>query len=120
MAKMAVGRNRKKEAGWRKHIRAQAGSGLSIEAYCRQHDLRAYGFYWWRRELSRRDAEPPPPLATFVPVTVVAQPRVHSEEGRIEIVLPGHRRVRVMGSVDKGMLADVLAVLAAREAGVAC
>jgi len=53
-------------------------------------------------------------------VTVVAQPRVHSEEGRIEIVLPGHRRVRVMGSVDKGMLADVLAVLAAREAGVAC
>ena len=110
MAKMAVGRNRKKEAGWRKHIRAQAGSGLSIEAYCRQHDLRAYGFYWWRRELARRDVQPP---AAFVPVTVVRQPPVPAGTGRIEIVLPGGRRVRVMGSVDKGMLA-------AREAGVAC
>ena len=120
MAKMAAARNRKKEAGWRKHIRAQVGSGLSIEAYCRQHDLRAYGFYWWRRELVRRDAEPPLHLATFVPVTVASQPPVPAGAGRIEIVLPGGRRVRVMGSVDKGMLADVLAVLAAREEGVAC
>lgn len=123
MAKMAAARNRKKEAGWRKHIRAQAGRGLSIEAYCRRHDLRAYGFYWWRRELSRRDAQPPPPLATFVPVTVVRQPPVPAGTGRIEIVLSGGRRVRMMGSVDKGMLADVLAVLAAgggREEGVAC
>lgn len=91
--------------------------------YCRRHDLRAYGFYWWRRELSRRDAQPPPPLATFVPVTVVRQPPVPAGTGRIEIVLSGGRRVRMMGSVDKGMLADVLAVLAAgggREEGVAC
>ena len=120
MAKLAVARNRKKEAGWRKHIRAQAGSGLSIEAYCRQHDLRAYGFYWWRRELARRDAEPPLRLAPFVPVTVASQPPVPAGAGRIEIVLPGGRRVRVRGSVDKGMLAAVLAVLAAREEGVAC
>jgi hypothetical protein len=40
--------------------------------------------------------------------------------GQIEIVLPGNRRVRVMGLVDKGMLADVLAMLAVREEGVAC
>ena len=120
MAKLAVARNRKKEAGWRKHIRAQAGSGLSIEAYCRQHDLRAYGFYWWRRELSRRDAQPPLRRATFVPVTVATQPPVPAGTGRIEIILSGGRRVRVMGSVDKRMLADVLAVLAVREVGVAC
>jgi len=55
-----------------------------------------------------------------VPVTVAHQPPVHCEEGQIEIILPGDRRVRVMGVVDKGMLADVLAVLAVREEGVAC
>jgi transposase-like protein len=69
MAKMVLARSRKKEAGWRKHIKAQAGSGLPIAAYCRQHDLRAHGFYWWRRELTRRDVDQP---AAFVPVTVAA------------------------------------------------
>jgi hypothetical protein len=117
MAKMAGARSRKKEAGWRKHIRAQMDSDLSIAAYCRRLGLPEHGFYWWRHELARRDAQP---AAAFVPVTVVRQPPVHGEEGQIEIVLPGDRRVRVMGSVDKGMLADVLAVLAVREEGVAC
>ena len=120
MAQGAAARDLKKEARWRRHMRAQAGGGMSVSAYCRQHGLRTHGFYWWRRELARRDAEPPLHLATFVPVTVATQPPVPAGAGRIEIVLPGGRRVRVMGSVDKGMLADVLAVLAAREEGVAC
>jgi len=116
MAKMAGARSRKKEAGWRKHIRAQMGSDVSIAAYCCRHGLPEHGFYWWRRELARRDVQPP----AFVPVTVAHQPPVHGAEGQIEILLPGDRRVRVMGVVDKGMLADVLAVLAVREEGVAC
>jgi hypothetical protein len=106
MAKMAA--VRKKEARWRRHLRGHASSGLSVSAYCRQHRLRACSFYWWRRELARRDAEPP---AAFVPVTVAAQTPAHPREGRIEIVLPGARRVRVVGSVDRQMLADVLSVL---------
>ena len=121
MAKMVVAQKRKrKEAGWRRHIEEQAYSGLSIVGYCRRHGLREPGFYWWRRELSRRDAQPPLRRATFVPVTVATQPPVPAGTGRIEIILSGGRRVRVMGSVDKRMLADVLAVLAAREEGVAC
>ena len=66
------------------------------------------------------NAEPPSPRAAFVPVTVATQPAVPIEEGRIEIVLPGGRRVRVIGSVDKRMLADVRAVRAVREEDVAC
>ncbi|MGZ3392266.1 MAG: IS66 family insertion sequence element accessory protein TnpA [Isosphaeraceae bacterium] len=27
----------KKEAGWRRHMKAQADSGMSVSAYCRQH-----------------------------------------------------------------------------------
>ena len=105
-------RNGRKEAGWRRHIMAQADGGLRVLAYCRRHGLPAHGFYWWRRELVRRDAEAPP---RFVPVTVAAQTPAHGGKGRIEIVLANDRRVRVVGSVDRRMLADVLSVLEDRE-----
>ena len=111
MAKMVATRDRKKEAAWRRHISAQAGSGLSVGVYCRQQGLQASGFYWWWRELARRDAEQPSPPATFVPVTVAARTPASTGKGRIEIILPGDRRVRVMGAVDRQRLADVLAVL---------
>ena len=111
MASMSAARDHKKEAAWRRHISGQAGSGLTIGVYCRKHGLQASGFYWWRRELARRDAEQPSPPATFVPVTVAARTPASTGEGRIEIILPGDRRVRVVGPVDRQRLADVLAVL---------
>jgi hypothetical protein len=115
--------NRKKESAWRRHVEAQAGSGLSVRSYCIGRGLREHGFYWWRRELTRRDAAKSsasssvPPA--FVPVTVAAHVPA-SAGGRIEIVLPGNRRVRVIGTVDHQMLSDVLAVLNAQPGGVAC
>ena len=109
MASGATVRDRKKESFWRRHLKAQARSGLSVAAYCRRHGLREYGFYWWRRELAQRDAAVP---AAFVPVRVAAElPAVAEEQelGGIEIVLPGDRRLRVMGAaVDRRMLRDVL------------
>jgi len=100
-------RNLKKQAFWRRRLRAQAGSGLSVRAWCRQHDTRESAFYWWRAQLARRGAEAPP----FAPVRVVAD-TVPEAAGRIEIVLPGDRRVHIIGQVERRMLADVLAVLA--------
>lgn len=100
-------RDRKKEEFWRRRLRAQAGSGLSVRAWCRQQDTRESAFYWWRTQLARRDAAAPP----FAPVQVVADLPA-SAAGRIEIVLPGERRVHVIGRVERPMLAEVLAVLA--------
>jgi hypothetical protein len=117
MANGVALRDAKKEAMWRRHVRGQARGGLSVRAYCSAHGLQEYSFYWWRRELARREANPP---AVFVPVTVAAETPAPASVGEMEIVLPGDRRVRVLGSVDKRMLADVLDVLAAREGGVAC
>ena len=97
MASGAMVRDRKKESFWQRHSKAQAHSELSVAAYCRRHGLREYGFYWWRRELSRRDAAVP---AAFVPVRVTAElPAVAEEQelGGIEIVLAGDWRVRVTG-----------------------
>jgi hypothetical protein len=106
-----AGRDLKKEEFWRQRLGAQGGSGLSIRGWCRRHGVRESAFYWWRRELGRRDAE----ASAFAPVRVVLDaPSAGAESGapgRIEIVLPGERRVHVIGHVERAMLADVLAVL---------
>lgn len=116
MAHGAAVRDRKKEAKWRKVVAGQPGSGLSIRAYCRGRGVKEAAFYWWRAELARRDASTP--QATFVPVRVVAEEAARG--GQVEIVLPGERRVRVIGRVDRQMLSDVVAVLEGVEGGRAC
>jgi len=108
-------RDLKKEEFWRRRLGAQAGSGLSVRAWCRRHGVRESAFYWWRTRLARRDAAAPcgsvhvpPPL---VPVQVMADTAPAAAQ-RIEIVLPGARCVHVFGRVERQMLAEVVAVLA--------
>ena len=120
-------RDLKKESFWRGLVRAPAGSGVTVRAWCRRRRVEEGGFYWWRKELARRDAEASvhpdaerPVSAqrstkkqpvSFVPVQVVADDR-EAEGGRIEIVLAGGQCIRVSGRVDRRALADVLAVMA--------
>jgi hypothetical protein len=108
---MAVGRprDRQKEMFWRGTVRRQAGSGLSVRAWCERHELREATFYWWRAELARRDDG----AVTFVPVRITADATTGGA-GRIEIELSGGRRITVIGRVDRGALADVLAVVEER------
>jgi hypothetical protein len=114
---MAMGkvRDKNKEAFWRRTVRRQGQSGLTVRAFCREHELRETAFYFWRCELARRQAARPA-SAAFVPVQVVETPApARSVQlrtgGRIEIVLSGGRRVHVAAPVDRQALADVLAVL---------
>jgi len=39
-------RDSKKEAFWRRRVRGQAGSGVSVRAWCERHDLREPTLYW--------------------------------------------------------------------------
>jgi hypothetical protein len=110
-------RDMKKESFWRRMVRGQAGSGLSIRDWCRKHRLKETAFYWWRTQLARRAAQRS--KTAFVPVRISAGATADSDpdrafaetSGRIEIVLAGGRRLRVSGRVDRQMLSDVLAVL---------
>ncbi len=130
---MAKGRARDlgKEAAWRRRLARHTDSGQTVRAWCRRHGLKEAAFHWWRRELSRRDAEQPfsarhgakqPSSArrnaeaqatSFVPVHLIDEP-ARSGDGQIEIELSDGRRVRVMGTVDREMLAQVLDVLERR------
>jgi transposase-like protein len=106
------GRSKSKEAFWRRLVGRHERSGLSIREFCREHGQRETAFYFWRRELARREAVRPAP-ATFLPVQVAAEDATPAG-GRIEIVLTGGPRVHVVAPVDRQALADVLAVLEAR------
>lgn len=142
MAKGAS-RDRRREVRWRGIMREQDRSGLSIRGFCRKSKLPETAFYYWRSELQRRQAEHvsgvasakpeeqrrpqscvgqdsgAAPVPTFVPVRVEEQSTASPAGGRIEIVLPGGRRVHVTAPVDRQALADVLAVLAGAEGGQA-
>ena len=129
-------RDLEKESAWRRMVGEQAGSGLSVRAWCRAHGVKESGFYAWRRELARRDAEPVPgprpasevsgegtqpsvgkrarPAASFLPVRVTGAV-VAGDDSRLEIVLADGQCVRLTGPVDQQALADVLEVLERRS-----
>ena len=46
---MAMGkiRDKSKEAFWRQTVRRQGQSGLTVRAFCREHELRETAFYFW-------------------------------------------------------------------------
>lgn len=116
----SASRVKQKESFWRRLIRDQAGSGLSIKSWCHQHGRKESAFYWWRAELARRDGSRPQGNRTnrmiarrqhaFVPVRVV-EDEARGFDGRIEIIMPGGARVQVVGRVERQTLADVLAAL---------
>jgi transposase-like protein len=111
-------RDLKKEEFWRRMERRRARSGLSVRAWCLQHNLQPSAFYWWRRKLDRcgaicretvrRDADRPAPA--FVPVRLTEDSLARSHPA-MEILLANGRRIRLWGSVERPMLAEVLAVL---------
>ncbi len=110
---MAKGTSRdlEKEAAWRHRLEQHARSGQSVRAWCSQHRVTETAFYWWRRELARRDAESHAP--SLVPVHVT-EDLSRDVDPRIEIVLTDGRRVHVHGTVDSASLATVLDVLERR------
>ncbi|MFP5237641.1 MAG: IS66 family insertion sequence element accessory protein TnpA [Acidobacteriota bacterium] len=52
---------------WRELISAQEASGQSIAAYCREHDVRAWQFYEWKKRLRKDET------GAFVAVSVKAE-----------------------------------------------
>ncbi len=50
-------RSAAKEACWRERLQSQAGSEISVRAFCRREGLSEPSFYSWRRELDKRDRQ---------------------------------------------------------------
>ncbi len=105
---MAQGRPRdsRKEQQWRRRIEQWQQSGLSVQAFCRLHELAPASFYAWRRLIGQRDAAGGP----FVAVQVVTDEEPSAGQP-FEVVLAGGRTLRVPPRFDSGALRQLLAVL---------
>jgi hypothetical protein len=93
-----------------------------VRAFCRERGLKEAAFYWWRREIERRDAETTqaealpsrmPMLAPVVMVEEVCRDKTKDSEklAAIEIVLHGGTVVRVSNNSTREQLGMVLDVL---------
>jgi transposase-like protein len=112
MAKAVHGRP-SREPYWRHVIARWKRSGVSVRAFCGAEGLNPMTFYWWRRELTRRDQ----PQPAFLPVHVLAETTEPSPVG-IEVVLANGRSVRVGAEFDPGTLLRVVELL--EQGGRSC
>lgn len=131
-------RSRKREQRWRRLMRQHGESGLTVREFCRRRKVTETAFYYWRRELRRREAEradgpTADEPASFVAVRLapssveglaasdtegLADSNADAVEGdrraacgRIEVDLPGGCRVAVVPPVDRRALGVVLSAL---------
>lgn len=118
-----AGRRRRdpaKEAFWRETVSRQPQSGLGVRAFCAAEGLKVPAFYFWKREIGRRDAGQPrtdragrkarPAFIELLPAAPVPVPARQSEDA-LELLLSHGRRVLVRGGCDVALLGRVVAVL---------
>src|SRR3954469_8078197 len=111
-----AGRRRRdpaKEAFWRAAVSRQRQSGLGVRAFCAAEGLKVAAFYFWKREIGRRDAgrprggraarEPRLAFVELLPQAPVRRPAAEPEVA-IELVLSHGRRVLVRGGCDVALL----------------
>jgi hypothetical protein len=90
---------------WRRRFARWRASGQSARAFCAAEHIPESAWYFWRRQLRRREARARPRPARFVPVTVLPLP------GVVEVRCPsGH--VVTLPAGDPAALRQVFAALA--------
>jgi hypothetical protein len=110
-------------ARWRDHVRDWLSSGLVGAEYCRRHGLSARSLYRWRgvfaasgelgKEPGEACAQGEPSRnarGSFAEVGVRGA-MGWADEGRVEVVLAGNRRIRVEPGFDADTLGQVVRVL---------
>ena len=102
-------RERRREARrkWQGLISEQGRSGQSVAAFCRERQLCASHFYWWKKRLRASGAERfvEVKLATAAPTLGAAEDR------RVEVVLRNGRSLRVGPGFDQELVRALAAVL---------
>ena len=111
---------------WRDLIRQQRRSGLSIAAFCAEHDVAVSTYFVWRRKVEAGDAPTPPAFVELTPAierstavaatgaavatTAPARPG-ESAHAPIELLLPGGLILRVRQGFDAGTLRQMVEAL---------
>jgi transposase-like protein len=111
------GRDPKKESYWRERLSHQTRSGLTVRAFCEREALKETAFYFWRREIRRRDRQAVgrhTPALAFVEAHTAPMPAAVAaveHESPLELVFPDDCRLLIRAGCDAALLATVVAVL---------
>jgi hypothetical protein len=107
-------KQRERRELWNQRVAQQKNSGQTVRAFCREHRLSEYSFYWWRRQLS--GCEQPIRFALVEAATSTAETRLPRQaQTQLELVLHSGERLQI--PADAATLRLVLGVL--REQGQA-
>ena len=102
-------RERSKQARrkWQGLLSEQGRSGQSVAAFCRERQLCASHFYWWKKRLGASGA------AKFLEVKLAtAAPTLGAgDDRRVEVVLRNGRSLRVGPGFDPALVRALAAVL---------
>jgi hypothetical protein len=90
---------------WQEQVEAWQTSGLSGQAFCKQHDLSYHRFVYWRRKQSRTQPDPSASAAGFVRVTQ-AQPA--SPDRELTLVLPNGVSITGIQAANVELLGAIL------------
>ena len=97
-------RDPKRERFWRAALRRRQTSGLTAKEFCRREQLAETAYYYWRRELARRDQEPGARAEREKRVRAPAVPEAANK--RPVVSPPSFRELAILGgpsSVDHGL-----------------
>lgn len=109
---------RERELHWRSLLAECEASGLGVTAFARQRGVSIGSMFNWRGEIAKRDRARRALATTeetdgFLPVVVRTPSLERTEDQRLEVVVPGGRRVRVPPGFDAGELGRLIQVLEA-------
>ena len=122
------GRTKKKTSRkpfWQQHLRAWSESGLTQADYCRQHQLSAAAFGWWKRRLegkpkarkrSPRTKRPQRDRQTavrFVEVQRGPDTNTSGSPAAYEVLLSRGRAIRIGHEFDPDVLKRLIATVEA-------
>jgi transposase-like protein len=101
-------RDPRKEAHWRRQLQKQSASALSVREFCQQHGLAESAFYYWRREIERRDDER---IGVGKPAFLPVEVKTPANESAIEVALVSGHVLRLRSGFDADTLRELLTLL---------
>ncbi len=104
---MTIERFRQIYDGWKQ-------SGLSVQQYCKDTDITARRFYYWRSKLKADSLRPD--CGSFIPVKMSGMPAAHPAgftpgTALCEVAYPNGVTVRVAGGMTLGQLRQMVTLL---------
>ena len=100
-------RERSKQARrkWQRLVSEQGRSGQTVAAFCRERQLCASHFFWWKKRLGASGA------VKFLEVKLAAAAPTLGDDARVEVVLRNGRSLRVGRGFDRELVRALAVVL---------